>query len=85
MADEIDMLEEAEFENQINAIGDDSTALTKFVAWQQFRASKVMLSHGKRIRKLEQANRKTFGIVGAVAAILATAVVAAIDYLLKRS
>jgi hypothetical protein len=44
-----------------------------------------MLSHGKRIRKLEQANRKTFGIVGAVAAILATAVVAAIDYLLKRS
>ena len=31
MADDIDMLEDAEFENQISAMGDDQPALIKFV------------------------------------------------------
>ena len=52
MPEEIDMLEDAEFENQINEMGDDQPALIKFVARQQFATSKVLVSHGKRIRSL---------------------------------
>lgn len=84
MADEIDMVEDAEFENQINEMGDDQPALIKFVAWQQFRASKVLVSHGKRIKKLEGQNKKAMGFVGATGAVIATAVVASLDYFLRR-
>ncbi|MCH8265464.1 MAG: hypothetical protein IIC10_08710 [Proteobacteria bacterium] len=43
MPDEIDMLEDAAFENQISAMGDDQPALIKFVAWQQYRTGKVLV------------------------------------------
>jgi len=84
MADEIDMLEDAEFENQISAMGDNQLELTKFVARQQFTTSKVLVSHGKRIKKLEKQNRKMMGIIGSAGAIFGTAITATIDYMLKR-
>ena len=81
---EIDMLEDAEFENQITAMGDDQPALIKFVARQQFSTSKVLVDHGKRIKSLEKKNKKMFGIVGGAGAILATTVTATLDYFLRR-
>ncbi len=79
MPEEIDMLEDAEFENQINEMGDDQPALIKFVARQQFATSKVLVSHGKRIRSVEKQNKKMFGAVGLVSA----AIVATIDYFIR--
>ncbi len=84
MADDIDMLDDMEFETQLTAMGDDQPELLKFVARQTFTTSKVLVNHGKRIKSLEKTNKKTFGIIGAVSAVLATAVVATMDYLLKR-
>jgi len=82
---EIDMMEDAEFEMQITAMGDDQPALLKFVARQQFSVGKIVVSHGRRIRTLEKRNKKVMGIIGGSGAILATAVVAAIDFFLHRS
>lgn len=79
-----DMLDDLEFENQINALGDDQPALIKFVARQQFDSSKILVDHGKRIKSLESKNKKLMGAVGGTGAIIATAVTAAIDYVLKR-
>ena len=84
MPDEIDMLEDAEFENQMAEMGEDPIALTKFVARNQYQSSKVVNSNVKRIRRLEKQNKKVFGIVGGAGAILATAITASIDYLLRR-
>ena len=83
MADH-DMLDDLEFENQISELGDNQPELIKFVARQQFSTSKVLVSHDKRIKSLENKNKKLFGFVGATGAILATAVTATIDYLLRR-
>ena len=81
---EIDMLEDAEFENQITEMGDDQPRLLRFVATQQFKTGKVLIDHGKRIKRLEKQNKKVMGAVGGASAILATAITATIDYFLKR-
>ena len=84
MADEIDMLTDMDFEQKLNDLGNDEPELIRFIARQQFSSSKVLLSHGKRIKKLENRNKKTIGIVGAAGVILATIVTATIDYFLRR-
>lgn len=79
-----DMLEDAQFENQINALGDDQPALIKFVARQQYDSSKVLHDHGKRIKSLEKKSNKLMGGIGLVSAILATAITTALDTFLRR-
>ncbi|KKN60078.1 hypothetical protein LCGC14_0535470 [marine sediment metagenome] len=76
-----DMLDDLEFENQMNALGDDQLELIKFVARHQFSTNRVF---NKRITKLEKQNKKVFGVVGGAGAILASAFIAALDYLFKR-
>ena len=78
------MLDDLEFENQINALGDDQLGLIKFVARQQFDSSKIIYDHGKRIKSLEKQNKKVMGVIGGTSAIIATAITATIDYFLKR-
>ncbi len=82
---ENEMLTDLEFENQINALGDDQPALIKFVARQQYDTSKVLVKHDKRIKRLEGQNKKAFGAVGGASAIIASGIVAALDYLLRRT
>lgn len=84
MSEDTDMLDDLEFENQINALGDDQPALIKFVARQQFDTSKILVDHGKRIKSLENKNKKVMGAVGATGAIIATAITATLDYFLRR-
>ncbi len=81
---EIDMLEDAEFETLITAIGDDQLALTKFVARQQFTTGKVLVSHGKRLKSLEHKNKRLFGFVGGIGALIATAIMGIADYFLRK-
>ena len=75
-----EMLEDAEFENQMTAMGEDQLALTKFVARQQYQSGKVVGSNVKRIKRLEKQNKKVFSAVG----IMSAGIVAALDYLLRR-
>ena len=84
MNDEIDMLGDAEFENQMNAMGDDQPALIKFVARQQFATGKVLVAHGKRLKSLEHKNKRLFGFVGGIGALIATFIMGIADYFLRR-
>jgi len=81
---ENEMLDDLEFENQINAMGDDQPALIKFVARQQFSTSKVLVNYGNRIKSLEGKNKKVMGFVGGASAVFATAITATLDYFLRR-
>ncbi len=80
-----DMLEDMEFESRLTELGDDQPALIKFVAREQYSVSKILISHEKRITKVEKANKKVFGIVGIVSAGFATVVIAIIDYFVRRT
>lgn len=84
MANDIDMLEDFEFENQINAMGDDQPALIKFVARQQFATSKVLVSHNNRIKKVEGQNKRVLFIIGSFGAVIATAFIETLNYFLRR-
>ena len=84
MADEIDMLEDAEFENEMKAMGEDQLALIQYNTRQTFKISKVVVSHESRIKAVEKRDRKVMGFVGGASAIFATAIAATLDYFLRR-
>ena len=84
MPDEIDMLEDAAFENEMTEMGEDQPRLLRFIATQQHKTSKVLVNHGKRIKRLENTNKKVIGGIGGVGALIATGIMAALDYILKR-
>lgn len=84
MPNEIDMLDDLEFENQINAMGDDQPALIKFVAWQQYRASKVTASHGKRIKHLEDRNKKVLASTAGLGTIIGGIIITLYNYFAGR-
>ncbi len=75
-----EMLQDAEFEIRMEEMGEDPVALTKFGLRQQFATSKVLFDHGKRIKRLEKQNKKVFSAVG----IISAAIVATLDYFLRR-
>ena len=81
---ENDMLEDIEFENQINALGDDQPALIKFVARQQYDTSKVLGLHEKRIKGLERSKKKLFGLTGGIGAIIGAIIAAIVDFMLHK-
>lgn len=78
------MMDDLEFENRLNDMGDNQLELIKFVARQQNSTGKTLVSHGKRLRRLEGKNFRLFGFVGLTGAVLGTAITATIDYLLRR-
>lgn len=84
MASEIDMLENMEFEERLNDLGDDEPELIRFIARQQFATSKVLVNHGRRIKKVEGQSKRTMGIIGGVGAVIATAFIQTLNYLLGK-
>lgn len=74
------VLDDIEFENQINELGDNQTALIKFVARQQFAASKVLVAHDKKIVALESGDRRTSSIAGGITGTITAAIIAVINY-----
>ena len=79
-----DMFDDLEFENEITEMGDDQPRLLRFVATQQFKTSKILVDHSKRINSLENKNKKVMGFVGGASAVFATAVTATLNYFLGR-
>ena len=77
-------LDDVNFENQITELGDNQLELIKFVARQQYSASKVLVSHDKRLNKLEARDRKAFGISGGIGGLIGAGIAGFIDYLLRR-
>ena len=75
-----EMLKDAEFENEMTAMGEDQLSLIKFNTRQQYQLSKVVGSNVKRIKRLEGQNKKVFSAVG----IISASIVAAVNYLLGR-
>ncbi len=84
MAEELDMLEDAEFENQMTEMGEDQPRLLRFIATQQFTTSKVLVDHGRRIKKLEGRNNKIMGIIGGAGAVIATTFIETLNYFMRR-
>ena len=79
-----EFLNDMDFEQKLNDLGNDEPELIRFIARQQFSSSKVLIDHGKRIKSLEGKNKKMMGAVGGAGAILATAVTTILDYFLRR-
>ena len=81
------MLNDIEFENQINELGDDQLALIKYVARQQFAASKFLAkhdiqiaSHDIQIASLESGNRRASGITGGISGTIGAVIIMVINY-----
>lgn len=75
-----EMLDNMEFENQLNKLGDNQIELIKFVARQQFESTQLLTTHEQRIGTLETGDRKTSGIVGGVSGALTGAIIGIINY-----
>ncbi len=79
------VLNDIEFENQINKLGDNQIALIKFVARQQFACSKLLALHDTKIASLEIGDRKASSIIGGISGTITAIIVGVIGYLTKRS
>ena len=84
MPDSDGMLGDMEFETKLNDLGENQPELIRFIARQQFTTGKVMIAHGKRIKKLESQNKRAMGIIGGIGAVIATAFIQTLNYLLGR-
>ena len=79
-----DMLNDMDFEQHLEKLGNNQPELIKFLARQQFTCSQILLSHGKRITCIERQNKKMFGFVGGIAAIIGAVFTGTIDYIIKH-
>ena len=78
------ILDDLEFENQMNKLGNDQLALTKFNARQVFAMSKILIADDKRITSLERRDRKFFGAVGGIGGAIGAGIVAAIELFTRK-
>ena len=79
------MLNDLEFENQLNDFGDNQLELIKFVARQQFASSKLLNIHDTKIASLETGDRKASSITGGVSGTITGVIVGLISYFTNRS
>mgnify|MGYP001574490050 CR=1 FL=1 len=78
------MLNDLEFENQLNDLGDNQPELIKFVARQQFTSSKLLAVHDKKIADLEVGDRKASGIVGGISGTITSTIIGIIGYFTNK-
>ena len=74
-----EMLEDMEFEKHLTDL--DDRGLMEFTARQVYDVNKTVSGHGKRLRTLENRDRKQFGISGGIGGIIASAIYALIYFL----
>ncbi len=79
-----EMLNELDFENKINELGENQLELIKFLARQQYTANKILLLHEGRIAFVEKKDTKVFGLVGGGAGFLGAIIAGICDYFLRR-
>ena len=79
------MLNDLEFENQLNTFGDNQLELIKFVARQQFASSKLLTAHDTKITILESGDRKVSSVVGGISGTITAIVISIISHFTNRS
>ena len=79
------MLNDIEFENQLNELGDNQLSLIKFVARQQFSTSKLISTNTTRITSLENGDRKMSSILGGIAGTITAIIIGIVNYFVNRS
>ncbi len=79
-----DMLKDAEFENQMDKMGDDPIKLIKFTARQVHTISKVCPVHTKDIADLKKRKKREIGLSGGGGAAIGAFVMGIIEYILRR-
>ena len=77
------MLQDIEFEKRIKAMPDRE--LLEFVARQTAEVCQKVEGHEKRLKKLEQDNRKLSGIIGGVSGLIAAVAVGIINWFVGRN
>ena len=78
-----DMLEDIEFEKAIKEMTDRS--LLEFTARQSYDTRTTVGVLVKRVTYLEKRDRKFFGTVGGIGGAIGAGIVAAIDFITRRS
>ena len=78
------MLDDMEFEQKLNDLGDNQTELIRFIARQQFSSSKIIISHNKRIKVIEEGNKRTSTITGGISGAVTAAIIGVIDYFSRK-
>ena len=78
------ILDEIEFENQINALGDNQIDLIKFVARQQFTSSKLLVLHDEKITLLENGDRKLSSIAGGISGTITAILIGVVNYFISK-
>ena len=78
------MLNDLEFENRLNNMGDNQLELIKFVARQQFTSSKLLSIHDKKISDLETGDRRASGIVGGISGTITSVIIGVISYFTNK-
>ena len=85
MPNDKEILNDMEFESHLAEMGDNQLELIKFVARQQYKMSKLCPIHNKRIKALENKDKKMFGLTGGVGGIIGAIVASIIDYFARKS
>ena len=78
------ILNDIEFENQLNKLGDNHIDLIKFVARQVYEVRITAFDHAQRLTTLENRDKKLFGTIGGISGAIGAGIVAAIDYIMRR-
>ncbi len=82
MANGNEMLDDTEFENRLQTLtGDD---LSRFIAHQLYEHRKEDKLVAQRVIDLEARGKKFAGTVGGLSGALGGAIIAGIDYLMKK-
>ena len=91
MPDGKDMLNDMEFNKQLEQMGNDLPSLVKFVAWRQYDMAKELSKitalcpiHSDKIRRLEVRSKKEMGASSGIGATIGAAIVVIIDFFMHR-
>ncbi len=78
------IVDDLDFENKINKLGDNQLELIKFIARQVHSTNIIVGDHTTRLNRLESTGRRALQIGGAIGGGIGSAIVAGIYFLTER-
>ena len=84
MSNNSPLMQDMEFEQRLNEMGDNQPELIRFIARQQYRMAKLCPVHEKKIKALENKDRKQAGAIGGIGAIIGAIMAGIVDYFMRR-
>ena len=78
------MLNDMEFEGELNRMGGDQLELIKFVARQQHAANNRSVDHEARLKIVENRSKKMLGAIGSAGVFLGGLIVAIMEFAIRR-